>query len=130
MSASIATGVPVPMTQPQNRGWMLPVGYGSTSRLNSSYTSRASVGLRGAGVPDSRLRTSAGTGRHTGGSRTVRRYSSISSTMRWPSWRSSSHPRVSTGARLISGEDLVVGDAGFELDGEVGVLRGGVGFLI
>jgi hypothetical protein len=26
MSASIASGVPVPMTQPQNRGWMFPLG--------------------------------------------------------------------------------------------------------
>jgi len=26
ISASIAVGVPVPITQPQKRGWMLPVG--------------------------------------------------------------------------------------------------------
>src|SRR3989454_9039197 len=100
------------------------------SRLNSSYTSAAAAGLRGTRPPDSRLRTSAGTGRHTGRSRTVRRYSSISSTMRWPSKRSSSQPRGSAGSRLISGEDLVVVDEGLELDEEVAVFRVVVGFLI
>src|SRR2546426_2293771 len=100
------------------------------SRLNSSYTSAAAAGLRGTRPPDSRLRTSAGTGRHTGRSRTVRRYSSISSTMRWPSWRRSSHPCASAGSRLISGEDFVVVDEGLELDEEVAVFRVVMGFLI
>src|SRR5438552_18261910 len=108
---------------------MLPVGWGSTSRLNSSYTSAAVVGPRDRG-PDSRRRTSAGTGRQTGRSRAVRRYSSISSTMRWPSWRSSSHPVAPWGSRLISGEDFVVVDEGLELDEEVAVFRVVVGFLI
>src|SRR3989442_6768514 len=100
------------------------------SRLNSSYTSAAAAGLRGMRAPDSRLRTSAGTGRHTGRSRTVRRDSSISSTMRCPSWRSSSHPRASAGARLISVDDLVVVDEGVELDQEVAGFRVVVGVLI
>src|SRR2546422_3903583 len=100
------------------------------SRLNSSYTSAAAAGLRGTRATDSRLRTSAGTGRHTGRSRTVRRYSSISSTMRWPSRRSSSQPRASAGSRLISGDDFVVVDEGFELNEEVAVFRVVVGFLI
>ena len=26
MSASMASGVPVPITQPQKRGWMFPLG--------------------------------------------------------------------------------------------------------
>src|SRR5437016_4402879 len=99
------------------------------SRLNSSYTFAAGDGSRGAPL-DSRARTSPGTGRQTGRSRTVRRYSSISSTMRWPSCRSSSHSRASAGSRLISGEDLVVVDEGFELDEEIAVFRVVVGFLI
>ncbi len=86
--------------------------------------------MRGVAALDSRLRTSAGTGRQTGRSRTVRRYSSISSTMRWPSWRSSSQSRAPWGSRLISGEDLVVVDEGLEFDEEVAVFRVVVSFLI
>jgi hypothetical protein len=37
---------------------------------------------------------------------------------------------VSTGSRLISGEDLVVGDEGFELDEELAVFRVVGGLLI
>src|SRR6266513_220427 len=99
------------------------------SRLNSSYTSAAGDGSRGAPL-DSRLRTSPGTGRQTGRSRAVRRYSSISSTMRWPSWRSSSHSRAVAGSRLISADDLVVIDEWLELNEEVAVFRVVVGVLI
>src|SRR5207237_5220070 len=99
------------------------------SRLNSSYTAAAGDGSRGTPF-DSRWRTSAGTGRQTGRSRAVRKYSSISSTMRWPSWRSSFHSRSLAGSRLISADDLVVVDEWLELDEEVAVFRIVVGFLI
>ena len=48
MSASIASGVPVPITQPQNRGWMLPLGYGQ------DVLAELAVDLGGIGGPAGR----------------------------------------------------------------------------
>ncbi len=36
ISASIPSGVPGPITQPQKRGWLLPMLYGTTVRRNAS----------------------------------------------------------------------------------------------
>src|SRR2546422_780958 len=113
------------------------------SRLNSSYTSAAAAGLRGTRAPDSRLRTSAGTGRHTGRSRTVRRYSSISSTMRWASRRSSSPPGAPARAasvtpcqmRAINLEPVELGDGAFipnisRVEGRIGLEQQDVRFFL
>ena len=35
MSATMPSGVPVPVTHPQNRGWRLPWGYDRTFRTKS-----------------------------------------------------------------------------------------------
>src|SRR5438105_1456481 len=85
-------------------------------RSRTSNPSRAHVGRHG--TP------------HRPRARAVRRYSSMSSTMRWPRTRSCSQPRASAGSRLRSGDDVVVLDEGFELDEEVAVFLVVAGFLI
>ena len=72
-SSIAACGVPVPITHPQKRGWMLPLGYGRTSERNSSYTASSPMPARGSGSDVSASRTSAGIGFQVGRSRTSRR---------------------------------------------------------
>ena len=92
------SAVPPPCTQPRKRGWRFPTPYGATNVRNAAYVSPAGSPSRGSGSAHA-ARTASGICCQTAPSRMPSISSSMSSSMRCPSARSS---RQSPGSSIGS----------------------------